>query len=263
MAPNEHYHPSVGSEAERGLDQFVAALRSTLPPVITATFHGLKHEDPERYLRQLEQQLLDYRIRPEQWADYAVRQLRGEAATWAEKYTGLQIDWPEFCERFRHHFCGAQHHAELLAELYGQKQASESAELFLLRKIKLLRRLAPGSEEASIPMLIQQLQPGIRPMLRVSPPTTLEELLQRAVTIEEDIRENERWTRRVRSAGDCPERRAESDQHHQASRSADTGRRYTKEERRQSSQAPRCRYCPERHFHRDCPVRQAQQAGNE
>lgn len=91
----------------------------------------------------------------EQWADYPVRQLRGEAATWAAKYTGLQIYGFEFCDRFSHHLCGFQYHAGILADLYGQKQARKLAEMSLLWKTKLLRSITPGSVESNIPMLIQ------------------------------------------------------------------------------------------------------------
>ena len=109
------------------------------------------------------------------------------------RYTGLQINWTEFCDHVRHHFCGMQRDAELLAELYGQTQRQESAEIFILRKIKLFRRLYPGGDERTIiAMLTQQLQPRLRPALRFLRPTTLEELLQRAMSIEADLDQDSR-----------------------------------------------------------------------
>ena len=49
-APNNYNQPDTSYGAEQDLAQFVAALRSTLPPVITATFHGHKYKDTKRYL---------------------------------------------------------------------------------------------------------------------------------------------------------------------------------------------------------------------
>ena len=51
---------------------------------------------------------------------------------WTERYTDLQINWDKTYDRFRHHFCGTQRDADLLAEIYGQIQRKESVELLVL-----------------------------------------------------------------------------------------------------------------------------------
>lgn len=79
-------------KAERRLDQVITAmpLRATLPPVITSKFHQLKCEGLERYLQQLERQLREYRVNPEEWADFTVRHLREEDGS----NLGRKIHWP-------------------------------------------------------------------------------------------------------------------------------------------------------------------------
>lgn len=154
--------------------------------------------------------------------------LRGKASLWWKPYSTLPLSWREFEERFLKKFDSAEIRATLMTQLYGQKQAArENAEIFLLRKIQLLRRLEiEQTAEAFIPVLVELLKPVLRPYLRMAPPTTIEELLDKVSGIEKDLEDQPPLPARD------PRIRENTE-----------------------PSLPRCNYCPGRHFNRDCPER--------
>lgn len=243
------------------IDRLLLTLRSALPPVVTATFSGLPHEDPEKFLTKLQAQLENQRIPVDQWAEFAERQLRGEASIWAKRYQGLQLDWPEFVQRFNHRFNNTLAVASLWSDLYGRKQsASESVEIFLLQKLKLLRRLAPQCELQFLPVIIEQLRPELRIQLRAVPVRNFEDLMNRATLAEKDELEAKSTSRPAKNTpNSCDGSRGDSlDQVGGRPIVEITTKGEDKAAQRRSSLAPWCHYCPERHFHRDCPVKNAE-----
>lgn len=192
--------------------------RQSSLPEARPSFAGLPSEDPEVYLRQVE----DYAARNPQpdLTKFAANQLKGAAAQWFRSYVELSLSWVQFRELLIRKYASAEVTANLLSKLYGQKQvANEPAEIFLRKKIELFRRLQPSvSEEEAVKILIELLTPALRPYLRMGSLASFEELLERASVIEGDL---------AQLKSSAPRR----------------------------EEPPKCRMCPGYHYHKDCPER--------
>lgn len=223
-------------------DPTILALQRMLTPRMTPApiFSGFDHEDPEVFVTRSQTHLETALVPPDQWAETAAAQLRGDAAKWYGQYQALSLTWAQFTERLTTLFGSATVLGKLTSQLYGKPQGEkEPADVFLLGKIQLLRRLFPAAEDvAFIPIFAGLLRPNTRRIIRVVQPTTFEALLEQASQLEEDEAAarppQQRPPQQPRSNGAQPG----------APQGAPNSRR-----------PPQCWHCPNAfHFHRDCPT---------
>lgn len=128
----------------------------------------------------------------------------------------------------------------LNAQLYSKKQGEkEPVTVFLQQKYLLALRLLPDAEEDTlVPILLESLRPSIRRVIRAASPRSFGELLDRAVEAKLD------------EADEQPQKEPKKEE----PRKTPAQQRLSTlgDERRRNG--PPCHYCPEYHFHRDCPV---------
>lgn len=216
-------------------EQFQALLAHTMPSKKIDTpppFKGEDTEDPREFLQACERYFQQAKCTDKELLKVVSDSLQGKAAQWWRPFASLPLSWVDFSERFLRRFDGPEVRASLTAQLYGQKQGpKENSEIFLLRKLQLFRRLQPSESPSTfIPVLIELLKPSIRPYLRMAIPNNTEELVTKAAYLEKDLEEHSSsLTRETKTTPrEAPPPLLEP-------------------------QLPKCRYCPGRHFHRDCP----------
>ncbi|KAG5876679.1 hypothetical protein JTB14_023434 [Gonioctena quinquepunctata] len=187
-----------------------------------------------RFLSQLEQYFLKYNIREDHYkVDFAFNRLGGDAQKWAEPYRSIYLSFGIFFERLPNKFKSSQVLARISSKLYGELQEEhEPAEVFITRKCNLFQRLVSNTpENIRSSTILNQLRPELRASLRSSYEfSTTEELVRVASKVELDIQESR------------------NDQVYIAPHM----RKSHKEKTNNSPSSP-CRYCQQKHFHRDCP----------
>ncbi|XP_046408830.1 uncharacterized protein LOC124173363 [Ischnura elegans] len=189
-------------------------------------FSGGEAEDPETFLRGMETRFHEDQIPTSWWVFRAEQQLQEDARRWWTPYREFAFTWYEFKQRLKGRFDSAARRAQIQAKLFGSMQTpKESAEIFILRKIQLFRRLFPdGDKETFLPTLTEQLLPRIKQMFRACPPQSTEELIRLASAIDADQAEDVTYT--------------------------------------QPSRPPKCKHCPGYHLQRDCPSKPGGNAEN-
>lgn len=209
-------------------EQFEALLQRTNPRKIEhpAPFRGEDTESPLQFLEACRNYHYESQCSEIEVLRVATACLQGKAAQWWRPYAAFPLTWGDFSERLLKKFDGPEIRAQLTSQMYGQKQnARENAEIFILKKLQLFKRLQPDTpEDTAVPMWIELLKPAIRAHLRLNPPTSTDILLTTAANIEKDLEDT---SREVRSS--------------------------PRENLPAGENLPKCRYCPGRHFHRDCP----------
>lgn len=198
------------------------------------TFSGDPLEDPEQFLAELEATFpTDISADQKQKLAAAQKQLRGAVATWWEPYADFQPTYEGFTKLFLEQYGGIERTMQISAQYYGQQQSNNETALDFLRlKVRQAARLKVSPAD-HLPMYLQMLLPKVRLAIRYPPPTTVLELLQRAETAERDLLEAAPKRSQVKPAEPAREAGPSS---------------------RPTNQLPRCQFCPERHFHRHCPV---------
>ncbi|KAK5649587.1 hypothetical protein RI129_000616 [Pyrocoelia pectoralis] len=196
------------------------------------TFAGEPLDDPKTFLVELEKKS----PQDDDTAKLktATKQLKGEAAKWWKTYEGFDLTYEEFKSTFNDQFDTERLRAKLHAEFLSREQKTETCQAFLQRKAQVAKRLRLDINQ-HLDLLKDLIHPRIRSFLRNTPATTILELVRLAVLYEEDQKAIPKEANAASSPP--PERRPNM---------------------------PRCHFCPEFHFHRDCPVsRQRQDQGNE
>lgn len=223
---NPQWRPTTDDSLVRLLIEKLGAQAAPHPP----NFQGEITEDPHKYVLECEAHFAQFSIHTSTWVKATTAQLTGPAASWWRPYHSYNFSWSEFKEKLIRKFAGPEIIANLLARLYGDKQtAKEPVEGFLLKKIALIHRLQPHlGEEEQIHILLELILPSVRTLLRHPPPSSLSELTDRAANIERDLA--------CQNVSVHPQNKYK--------------------------EAPKCNYCPGRHFHRDCPELKRRQQGN-
>jgi hypothetical protein len=230
-----------------------ATAKAAEPP---APFSGYETEDPKVFIENCETYFRESATPGGQRVRIADRYLEGDAAQLWAAYKNIAISW----ERFRECLCAKYANPTLLtdltAKLYGEKQQEgEEVRTFLEQRHILARRLLPGLREAEIAHpLFGTLKSSLKRILRVATFQTVEELISLASGIEEDedmMRAEGEWTtarhKRPLKSQQPPDQRNGS-------------KRRAIEP---PAGPPKCRFCPEYHWYRDCTKRpRIQQPGN-
>lgn len=201
--------------------------RAPKPAEIPA-FSGLQHQDAGRHFIACEDALQYAKVPQSQWIKQVTEKFNGAAASWYKKFESIDLDWPTFTRIAARKFDSEDRKTTALIDLRVVRQKNEPVALFLLEKMQLARRVAPEiSDRALIQMLIKLLQPKIRDALILCTPATLDDLIDRAQELEE------------MHHGDEIQAKVESPRPHPLDK---------------TRPLPDCKFCPEKHFHRFCPV---------
>ena len=226
-------HPSLLPEEWRTIIRALRAPQPTLP-----TFTGSDHEDPHNFLQECEEHFAQTATEPSQWTRIAGKALIESAAKWFELYKTISLPWAKFKEVLIKKYSGTTTLMRLQTTLYSKKQSEkENTAIFLQQKYMLALRLRPEApEEEIVAILLESLRPSIRRAIRASAPTSFTELFDRAVEAEAD------------EVDDVPKKEVRKEE--VKIKPTPEPVNYTAPTRRM----PPCNYCPERHFHRDCPV---------
>lgn len=210
--------------------------------VLPYVFHGLVHEDPIKFIEQLQHYFLNDNILFDTArVELAISRLDGEALRWVEPYRHLNLTYNVFVERFLNKFNSSQVISEAMAKLYGESQGLEQAEVFITKKSALFSRLLPNSPEIhKVSTILNLLKPEIRANLRGPIVfSNVEELLRVASQIEGDLSKFKPYV--------APPLR------NNQSRNQGENDRSNGGDGRNNRPSYPCRYCNEMHFHRDCP----------
>ena len=227
------------------VNDFRAFLRAIRAPArVLPSFSEHDHEDPLTFLREREEHFESTETEPSQWTHLAGKALEEPASKWWELFKNISVTWEKFKEILIQCYASAPVLMQLHKNLYSRKQGErENTAVFLQQRYLLARRLLPTTNEEGITtLLLESLRPSIRRAIRSAYPRNLENLFQRTLTAETD------------EAEDHPrhEKKKEESKPREAAPAAQTN---TNQRAAQlSSNLPRCRFCPERHFHRNCPV---------
>lgn len=222
-----------------------AAPAAVVVPEPSRTFSGLPYEDPIMFLDEWEQYFTAANVTSYNSTKVATKHLHGDASRWYQPYTNLQWEWNTFKSRFLSEYASSSTLARLTGDLYGRHQLlSESVSLFLEEKLRLASRLAPHlTEDAQIAMLTELLHPRFQRFIFAAAPTTVEALLHHARLTERTFREDAQQRTEKTTKPKQPAPKEDDRPQNRAERSV-----------------PWCYFCPERHFHRDCPIKNARDA---
>lgn len=228
---------------------YLSGLHRQTTTVIWPKYSGKLAEDPEAFFVALAAAFENEHIPPEQQVPRALQQLEGEAARQLAQYEGLQMSWAEFQDVIRLKFAAPERrHRQIRQVLEEEQRPDEDVAAFIFRKRQEARRLLPTLSDKELACAVHDLlKPQVRHHL---PPVvdSLEELCTRATAVEEALR---RPTARPATATTRPAGARQVTAPAPAPTAAAAPSR-------PAPQDPRCRFCPERHWHRDCPVRRAQ-----
>lgn len=203
----------------------VLARQSPAVPHHLPEFHAAAHEDVDQFLHICTQELSETRRPVDVWTKEIGDRLREDAARWFQPFKTLDLSFAEFSASLRRYCTHPRRIESFRADLFAERQAShENTEAFLRRKAKTASVVAPDVDEGVlVKLLVPLCQERARTFLYNARPRSVEEVLYLAAEYELD---HPRPAPNV-ARGERAERNAS---------------------------LPPCRYCPERHFHKDCPV---------
>lgn len=202
-------------------------------------FSGRIHEDPEHFIEKFEAHLEDIGLAEEDFLEHLKDNLTGDARKWFEPFTNLNMYWLTFKRRFLEHFDGPDARARLNINLLTDRQeAQEPGRDFVARKMALARRCPVESFAHLIQTTISLMRPDYRFALAQREIMTFDNLLD-FVTVLDNAKPDTRPQSAPRRAAPPPSSPA------------------IPSTSRLPPDPPPCRYCPGKHWHRDCPVIQS------
>ena len=204
-------------------------------------FHGFEHEDPLKFLDQLNNYFLENKIVDDYFKiDFTYTRLKDDAKKWLEPYIVLNLSFDNFCQRFLNKYNSSDVIAHATVKLYGEAQQSNEV-VEVSKKCALFQRLMPNMPEANkAGIILNLLKPELRANLRVSYFENTEQLISVASKIENDLHQIPK-TKNVVSP---------LNPHPNIHERYMTANNFTDNKR--SPPTP-CKYCRAMHFHKDCP----------
>lgn len=226
----------------------------SLPPLdqLLPSFGAREEDNPREFIAKFEKALKSFHLPVDMWKAAVRNQLTLSAKQWFDRNSSRFDDMSTFTDMFIQHFDSPMVQTKLKANLYGQRQITpENSEAFVNSKIKLYNRLFPHTAENQVVCdLIQLLHPSVQVHL-LQTPVTLDELLRKLEIIDH--------ANQPLDKGRNPPKAS----YHKQTISPlvpyqnnQTNRNYktTPASPPKPPFIPTCRYCPGKHYHRDCPV---------
>ena len=215
----------------------IRAFQSPAPPM--PEYSGRNHEDPQKFLNDCERHFSQARMDPGIWTQMVEKGLKGQAQTWWASFRGLSFSWEKFKEQLLAKFNSVTAIMQLQATLYSRRQGEkEAVAVFLQEQYLLAQRLCPTMTDVQVTtLLLEAIKPTLRRLIRARNPVTFATLLDYATQAERD-------------EADCAPRKETSKKEDAKSQPIqEAGQRQSNER-----SLPPCRFCPDRHLHKDCPV---------
>ena len=248
-------------QQQQGAEDPLATLQALMTALLTTprpqlpelpTYGGLDHENPETYIVGCQAFFTAHNVPADYQVPVATRGLRGDAEKWWQPYRFLPFTFARYCELLRARFNNASILGRLQSDLYSRKQGEkESVTKFLQEKYLFFQRINPNTQEATmITTVLELIRPTIRKSLRDRTYDDYSALLSLAIKIEADDEEEQRVKARAAKSS--------SEKSHSEKSST--------ESRTTPIRPPKCNFCPEYHYHRDCPIRKSRAettSGNE
>jgi hypothetical protein len=209
----------VSVEALMKLIERIHPTKPTEPPTLPE-FSGLDHEDPKAFLEECKAKLAN--TDATLWREKVAARFRDAAAEWWGFNAPFARSFQDLEKALLSKYDSPAIKQKLISEFHGTKQADgESAVSFLAKKRLLSSRIYPDMTDVELTKLCRLLlNDELIKYSAFAPPRSMEDLIAGATEIEA-----------ILSKG-----------------------KTTKPTKPATPQAlPRCSYCPERHFHRDCP----------
>ncbi|XP_063233817.1 uncharacterized protein LOC134537381 [Bacillus rossius redtenbacheri] len=153
-------------------------------------FAGRTSDDPRRFVHACRERLNRYGVPECEWANRVSTALKGDAKTWWQIVQEYDMPWTEFARLFEARFADVKTEMRVRTELYCLEQgATEAAEAFIMKKIRLYKRLFPGEEPTGVlERVVELMRPEFRPYLRPMTRRPAEEFVQQARVLEQDLR---------------------------------------------------------------------------
>ncbi|XP_063236128.1 uncharacterized protein LOC134538625 [Bacillus rossius redtenbacheri] len=154
-------------------------------------FGGLTHEDPQSFVENCEVRLTRAGIPVDEWSGQASGQLRGTAYEWWDIWGRFGMPWAEFAGTLTRRFDTEQALVDCTSQFYGERQKDgETAEQFVAQKLCLFTRVNPHARPTTaLPTVTALLHTGLQPFMRCCRPESVEEYLQQAAAIEQNLRD--------------------------------------------------------------------------
>ncbi|KAK4872722.1 hypothetical protein RN001_014751 [Aquatica leii] len=200
-------------------------------------FSGDALEDPEEFFKALQTHFEERNINPEQQPKTTAEQLRDGAASWWKNYSVFEPTYKEMRQLVIQKYDNATIRAKMQAEFYTKEQKSESNSEFLNRKQRLAKRLKIPIQDC-FSLIKELVHPRFRPFIMDREPTSMMEFSIYLDELEPKVKSLLSLSNRQYNAASSSPQPPST----------------------QGSTLPQCRYCPERHFHRDCPILEARHA---
>lgn len=230
----------------------------SLPPLdqLMPQFHGKDDDNPLEFITKFKSTLHTYNIPMDTWKAVMRNQLQQSARSWFDRNSTRFTSFEIFSDLFVQQYNNNTVQTRLKAQFYSNQQSfSESSVNFINAKLKAHRRLFPSqSENDAIEDLIQLLHPQVQVHLLQTPPT-IDDLLLKLEIIDKARRvdgEKPKGFSKAENSKPFSNTEQKSTFHRSAATSNEPNDH--KISPSYPNFVPNCRYCPERHFHRDCPT---------
>lgn len=167
-------------------------------------FHGDTYEDADDWLDQYERVARSNRWSPDEKVSNLYFSLQGSAKTWFHNREGSFATWDEFSRRFLETFRNTDRRetAQRLLEARIQKP-NEAVAMFAEDMARLFRRADPSMPESKkVSHLMRSVKEKLFAGLVRNPPTTVDEFIREATSIERALQQ--RYRQYDRPAADAP-----------------------------------------------------------
>nr|CAD7455361.1 unnamed protein product [Timema tahoe] len=181
---NERVGTRRTERTKRKLEQPLQLLEgnSLLEQYSLPTFSGKDHENPTSFLQKCEFTLKNQGTPRELWPLIVKEKFLQDEENWWKIYENYSNTWEEMCTRIKERLNSQHLKVKLQAKLYREAlNKDESADQFILKKVQLNKRFLPNTpEEQIIPLITELLHPTLRPFSATIPPTSLDQLIEKA-----------------------------------------------------------------------------------
>lgn len=231
----------------------------SLPPLdqLMPQFYGKDEDNPLEFINKFTSTLQTYNIPMETWKAVMRNQLQHSARSWFDRNSSRFTSFQIFCDLFKQQYNNSTVQTRLKAQFYSNQQSlTESSVNFINAKLKTHRRLFPNQpENDAIEDLMQLLNPQVQVHL-LQTPSNIDDLLLKLEIIDKARKVDPDASKPVTKPDklEQPKPKTIPENKPVFQKSSSNIPFGDKKTTQYTNFVPNCRFCPERHFHKDCPV---------